>query len=46
MFLAIAVDNLADADSLTTIDKEEEGEGGDGGDNQINGNQQLGRTED
>lgn len=27
VFLAIAVDNLADADSLTTIEKEDEGEG-------------------
>jgi voltage-dependent calcium channel L type alpha-1D len=27
VFLAIAVDNLADADSLTTVEKEEEEEG-------------------
>lgn len=27
VFLAIAVDNLADADSLTTVDKEDNGEG-------------------
>lgn len=42
VFLAIAVDNLADADSLTSVDKEEEADAEGVGEN-INDNQQNGK---
>lgn len=41
VFLAIAVDNLADADSLTGVEKEDEVEGDNAGEN-MNGNQSNG----
>lgn len=41
VFLAIAVDNLADADSLTGVEKEDEVEG-DGMAENMNGNQSNG----
>lgn len=43
VFLAIAVDNLADADSLTGVEKEDEVEG-DGGIENMDGNHSNGRT--
>lgn len=41
VFLAIAVDNLADADSLTGVEKEDEVEGDNQAEN-LNGNQSNG----
>lgn len=44
VFLAIAVDNLADADSLTGVEKEDEVEGDNQAEN-LNGNQSNGKKD-